>query len=100
MKEKQALEKLFSLPERFVDLFRRKEYAQALYLYNTARTVALFLEVSEDKKKNLFGSRQQDPAVEGMFPEQMVLKCIEEVEIRRKDEREKILWDRFVRGQK
>ena len=94
---KQAQEKLVAMPERFMECFRRKDYSQALHIYKTALTVAVFLELPEDQKTKLFGSRQQDPQVDGLFPESMVQKCIELTEIKRRDEREMILWDKFCR---
>ena len=39
--------KLFDLPVLFKHYFRNKEYSKAKSIYDTARTVALFLEMEE-----------------------------------------------------
>lgn len=88
---------LFGMPEQFKEHMRRKEYAQAKYCYDTARTVALFVHLEQDKLLELFGSRQTDPPAEGLFPELQVQKAYEECAVRRRREEREVARDRRKR---
>lgn len=81
---------IFDLAEQFKRHMRKKEYAKAKNCYNTALTVSLFVGLEEDKKLELFGSR--DPEIEGMFREKDIQKAVYECDIRRKAE-EAAVWD-------
>lgn len=77
---------IFDLAEQFRGHMRRKEYAQAKYCYERALTVSLFVQLEPEKCLELFGSRQQDPPVEGLFKERDVEKVRYECCVRRKKE--------------
>ncbi len=81
---------IFMLPDKFREHMRRKEYAQAKHCYDTARTVALFIRLEPEKCEKLFGSRQQNPPVEGMFQEPLVLKALEHCAVKRRQEQEAV----------
>ena len=70
--------KLFDLAEDFNEHMRQGKYKLAVDDYNTAFTVAMFVEMLPEKRVQLFGTRQQDPPIEGAFQEQKVLKAQEE----------------------
>ena len=72
--EKDIMEK----PEHFRVYMGSKEYAKAKNVYETTRTVALFIKLEEAKLIELFGDRAADPPVEGMFKEEAVQKAFRE----------------------
>ena len=69
------IKKLLQLPQQFDKACSDGRWATAKYIYDTAIRVAEFLEVSEDIKVELFGSRQEDAPVEGLFTESLVIKA-------------------------
>lgn len=77
--------KLYRMPEQFHEQYQNKEWAAAKYTYDTAVRVALFMELPEEERDRLFGSRQGYPehVIEGMFPEQMVDKVYLECVVKR-----------------
>lgn len=78
LSEKQMLRKLYRQPEIFKEHIRHKEYAQASYCAECARTIALFMELSEMQLVELFGSREDPEKVkDGLFPEEDVLYAME-----------------------
>lgn len=83
-------QKIFSLADQFKRHMSRKEYAQAKHCYDTAMTVSLFVGLEAEKKLELFGSRQEEPAMEGIFKEKDVQKAVYECGIRRKAEEEAV----------
>ncbi|MBQ7925921.1 MAG: hypothetical protein IJ335_06455 [Lachnospiraceae bacterium] len=70
--ENQYIQKLLELPEAFRTAYSNREWARAKYIYDTAIRVAEFMGVPEDIKTQLFGSRQEQEPIEGLFPEEMV----------------------------
>lgn len=55
--------------------FRRKEYIQAYMTREIAGTVALFVEAPEELRTELFGDRQPDEPIEGLFNEEKYIKA-------------------------
>lgn len=74
--EKRAEEKLMELVELFQSHYREKEYKKAKICYDSARTVASFLEMPEEKMMYYFGSRADE--IEGLFAEEKIQKVYEE----------------------
>ena len=70
------------MPEQFKEAFRRREWAEAKYIYDSAIVVGLFLEVPEPVREQVFGSRQHEEAIDGMFPEWMVAQVMRECVIK------------------
>lgn len=74
--------KLYRMPAQFRDQYRAREWGAAKHTYDTAVRVALFMELPEEERNRLFGSRQDYPekVIEGLFPEEMVsrvyLECV------------------------
>ena len=78
------LDKLMKMPEEFNILYQEKRYSQAKRVYDTAIQVANFLEVSEETKNQLFGSKQdENNIIIGLFSEYKVQKCYYEVSVKR-----------------
>ncbi len=74
--------KLYRMPAQFREQYYAKEWPAAKRTYDTAVRVALFMELPEEERNRLFGSRQDYPekVIEGLFPEEMVsrvyLECV------------------------
>lgn len=77
LKEKELLDKLYELPETFKIHMGNKDYPKAKSCYDTARTIAVFMELSEERQKELFGERGERGVIlrQGMFPEASVQKA-------------------------
>lgn len=73
------LKKYMELPDKFWEAYCRKEWAYAKMLYDDAIRIGLFLELPEEVREQVMGSRQ-DPErpVEGMFPEWAVDRVMHE----------------------
>ncbi len=89
--------KLLELSDKFRWHMGRKEYAQAKDCYDTALTVSLFVQLEPEKRLKLFGSRQEDKPVEGLFREADVLKATEECFRERKKEQDAVTEDLLAR---
>lgn len=82
LKEKQLMDKLYELPVNFKFYMEKKDYPRAKSCYDTARTIALFLELDEKQLKELFGERGERGIIiqQGLFPEESVqrayIECI------------------------
>lgn len=76
--EREIKMKLRELAERFSHHMRRKEYALAKACYDTAVTAAVFLELDEDFRLELFGERGERGVIlrRGLFSEESVLKAM------------------------
>lgn len=86
----QIENKLYEQAELFKNYIWNKKYAQAKSCYDDALTVAMFVGLPEPKICELFGDRQQDPPMEGLFREELVQKAFYEVAVKRKGELEDI----------
>lgn len=93
LSNKEIEQDIFGLAEQFKSCMGRKDYAKAKDCYDTARTVALFVRLDEGKLLELFGSRQQAPPVEGLFPEWAVQKAYYECAVKRKQEEVRVAED-------
>ncbi len=74
--EHEIVDKLYEYAEQFKISYLNKEWDRAKFLYFRAHTVAVFLEMPEDKLSELFGNRpykeEWEPLEPGLFPEDMV----------------------------
>lgn len=77
--------KLYRMPGQFREQYYAKEWPAAKNTYDTAVKVALFMELPEEERNRLFGSRQGYPekVIEGLFPEAMVDKVYLECVVKR-----------------
>ena len=86
MQEKQTndylMDKFLQMPEQFKEAFRQREWARAKYLYDSAIVIGLFLEVPESVRERVFGSRQHEEVIDGMFPEWMLEQVMRECVIK------------------
>lgn len=79
--EAGVMEKLCNLGEEFNRLYADREYARAMYAYDTALSVAVFLEMDRDEINFFFGtSNTEDTDEKGLFSRDKVHyasgKCI------------------------
>lgn len=84
--QEEIKQKLYQQAQSFHLHIKNKEYLQAKFCYDTARNVALFVQLGKEDILELFGSRQIDPPVEGLFSEQEVQEAYYEVSVKRKNE--------------
>lgn len=77
------LRKYMELPDRFWKAYCKAEWPRAKMIYDDAIRIGLFLEVPEEVRAQVMGSRQ-DPErpVEGMFPERAVNRVMHECVVR------------------
>lgn len=71
--EYEIRQALRQAPAEFMVYFRNKQYAKAKHCYDTARTVALFVELDKKEMLEMFGDRELE--VEGRFKEEYVQKA-------------------------
>ncbi len=75
----QTKAKVYGLSEYFNHHYMQKEWWKAKHQYDTALTIAVFMDFPEEDMIRLFGSRpyasDDDDLTEGIFPEQKVLKA-------------------------
>ena len=76
------LDKFLRMPARFQEAFRQRDWFRAKYIYDSAIVIGLFLEVPERIREQVFGSRQHEEPIEGMFPEWMLEQVMRECVIR------------------
>lgn len=77
LSEKQIEDKLYEQAGLFKHYFARKEYLRAALCVDWTRMVALFVELEEGKRVELFGDRQPDEPIEGLINEERYLKACE-----------------------
>lgn len=86
MQEKQTYEglmdKFLQMPEQFREAYHQKEWFRAKYIYDSAIVIGLFLEVPESIREQVFGSRQHEEIIDGMFPEWMLEQVMRECVIK------------------
>ena len=72
--------KFLGMPAQFREAYRQKVWFRAKYIYDSAIVIGLFLEVPESIREQVFGSRQHEEVIDGMFPawmlEQMMRECV------------------------
>lgn len=75
----QARAKVFELAQFFNHHYTQGEWWRAKNAYDTAVTISVFMEFSEDDKIKLYGNRPYaadgDELTEGLFEEEKVQKC-------------------------
>lgn len=84
--ERKAEEKLMELADLFQSHYREKEYRKAKYCYDSARTIASFLELPEERMIYYFGTRTP-VSTEGIFQEEKVQKVYEKCIFAEREER-------------
>lgn len=75
--EKQIENKLLEQADMFKHHLARKDNLNAALCVDWARLVALFVELDEKRRAELFGDRQPDVPVEGLINEGRYLKACE-----------------------
>ena len=65
--------KLILQADIFQHHYRKKEYVEAQLIRERAGIVAVFIRLQEKERTELFGDRQGDEPIEGLFSEE---KCI------------------------
>lgn len=82
--EKEAEEKLRGMAQEFQSLMKQRQYVKAKQRYETARSVTVTMELSEDIREELFGVRGGKGEVlrKGAFPEELVQKAFYETSVR------------------
>lgn len=81
--EEQIKWRLRDQSDQFVRAMRNKNYAGAKRMYEDARAVAVLCELDEKTRIELFGTRQGEEPVEGLFKEDLVQKAYEMVAVRK-----------------
>ncbi|WP_300714485.1 hypothetical protein [uncultured Acetatifactor sp.] len=76
------MDKFLQMPAQFREAFRQKDWFRAKYIYDSAIAIGLFLEAPERIREQVFGSRQHEEPIEGMFPEWMLEQVMRECVIR------------------
>lgn len=79
------LKKFLQMPQQFAEAYWKKDWSRAKYIYDSAITIGLFIEVPQEIRDQVFGSRQDERnIIEGMFREDMVDKVMHECVIKNK----------------
>lgn len=73
----QVVDGLKARAEKFQQEYNQKDYLSAMWTYNHALTIAVFMKLEEEDIKMLFGNRayideQTEEVCEGLFPESQV----------------------------
>lgn len=92
--EEEIRERLFDqYPAMFRQSIYAHNYTRAKSIVDTARKVALFIQLPEKELDELFGIRGDRGVVlqEGLFPEELVLKCDNEVRKLQYEENRKMM---------
>ena len=84
----QIEKKIYDLAAGFQAHFKAKRYFQAKYCYEQARQVTVFVELEEEKKRELFGERgiRGGTMQEGLFKEEWVQKAYLECCVKGKEQ--------------
>ena len=78
--ERRVMQKLEEEAAKFQNHMQAKRYQQAKYSFDTARTVAVFIELEEEKQDYLFGKKAERGEIvqDGLFKIQQVSKVYAE----------------------
>ena len=93
--------KIYDLAAVFHAHMKAKRYAQAKYCYDKARSLAVEVELEQEKKEELFGIRGERGVIikEGLFKVEMVMKAYEETCVKAKQAPENCtLCQQRIRG--
>ncbi len=74
--------KFLQLPCEFMEAYRKKDWFRAKHIYDSAIVIGLFLELPESLREQVFGSRQHEEIIEGMFPEGILFQVMKECVIK------------------
>lgn len=67
--------KLILQADIFQHHYRKKEYAEAKLIRERAGIVAVFIRLPEKERTELFGDRQGDEPIEGLFSEEQCIRA-------------------------
>ncbi len=96
----QVMDGLRRKAERFREAYKSKDYLTAMWIYNEVLDIAVFMQLDELDKQELFGKRGEDAEneIQGLFAEAMVersrLWCI-----RNDKTRQDVVDTRYIRQQ-
>lgn len=82
LSSEEILKKLYAMSSQFLTDVYTKKYTKAVYEYEAARNIALFMELSEEQIIELFGTRQTDEPIRGLYDEELAIKAQWECVIR------------------
>ena len=94
-------QKIFNLAAVFNAHMKAKRYAQAKYCYDKARSLAVDVELEQEKKDQLFGisGNRGEVIKEGLFKEELVMKAFFETCVKAKQAPENCtLCQQRIRG--
>ena len=95
-------QKIYDLAAVFNVHMKAKRYAQAKYCYDKARTLAVEVQMEEEKKDQLFGIRGNRGEIikEGLFKEELVMKAYVETCVKAEQApADCILCQKLIRGE-
>lgn len=102
MLDSRAIElKIYDLAAVFNAHMKAKRYAQAKYCYDKARSLAVDVELEQEKKDELFGIKETRGTIvkEGLFKEELVSKAYVETCVKAKQNPENCeLCRKRIRG--
>lgn len=75
IQDADLIKKLALQADIFLHYYSKKEYVEAKLVRERAGIVAVFAETQEPVMTELFGSRQGDEPVEGLFDEEKCIKA-------------------------
>lgn len=75
LSSEEILEKLYSGSTQFARDVYTGKYDKAVYAYEAARNVARFIELPEPQFEELFGSRQGEVPIVGLYNEELAMKA-------------------------
>lgn len=77
----QIRDKIYALADWFDECYAKKNWSQARYAYESASTMAVFMELSQEDMYELFGNHAEDPDNEppewGRFDRDKAHECFE-----------------------
>lgn len=88
LSSEEILEKLYRNAIDFSRDVHTKKYDKAVYAYEAARNIARYMELDEATFIELFGTRQTDVPIEGLYSEELALKAQMECILKNKTMRE------------
>lgn len=85
--QQEITKKIYDLADQFESMYRNKQYKRAKHIYDTARNVAVFVELPESDMFELFYNHNPDESKDaipewGRFNMDHVQKCYYEEAVR------------------
>ena len=89
--KREIYNRLDEMAGKFMAFYRNKQYTAAKREYDAAVTIALRLDIEEEKKEELFGTRGERGTIlkRGLFPEDLVMKVTYETCMKKGSDPEK-----------